>query len=293
MAQIVGKYAANKLLGSQMKKYQSKKVEGGDVSVVAARLEEAVLTTLKDPYFALIEDPKRPGKMKKVKKQIPAYIPEHDAMVLASAKKAAYRLDMSLFNLFGIRFGWEAVIGIIPAFGDLVGVFMALMIWRKCQKIEGGLDSSTNIQMLINIAIDFVVGLVPFIGDIADAAFKANTKNVRLLERVLDKRYKPSGAKDPRDLAGVDKNTRRQNRKSGIFHPRDPPPATAFEDFDSEAEDRRQFVREQDAEDRVQRPERTRSRNDRQDRGGWFSGGGGSRRERPSDMRQETGSIRR
>lgn len=291
MAQVVGKYAANKLLGSQMKKYQSKKVEGGDVSLVTAMFDGSSADGTQDPYFALIEDPKRPGKMKKVKKQIPAYIPEHDAMILASAKKTAYRLDMCLFNLFGIRFGWEAVIGIIPAFGDLVGVFMALMVWRKCQKVEGGLDSSTNIRMLLNIAIDFIVGLVPFIGDIADAAFKANTKNVRLLERVLDKRYKPRGAKDERDFAGVDKSTRRQNRKSGIFHPRDPPPATAFEDFDSEAEDRRQFIREQDAADRVQRPERTRSRNDR---GGWFSGaGGGSRRERPQEMRQETGSIRR
>ena len=231
--------------------------------------------------------------MKKVKKVIPAYIPEHDAMILASAKKTAYRLDMCLFNLFGIRFGWEAVIGIIPAFGDVVGVLMALMLWRKCQKIEGGLDSSTNIQMLINIAVDFVVGLVPFIGDIADAAFKANTKNVALLERTLEKRHRPGGAKDDRDLAGLDKNKRRENRKSGIFHPRDPPPATAFEDFDSEAEDRRQFIREQDAADRVQRPERTQTRNDRQGGGGWFSGaGGGSRRDRNAETRQETGSVR-
>ena len=58
----------------------------------------------------MVEDPKRPGKYKKKKKQIPAYIPEHDAMVLASVRKSAYRLDMCLFSLFGIRFGWEAAI---------------------------------------------------------------------------------------------------------------------------------------------------------------------------------------
>lgn len=54
--------------------------------------------------------------MKKVKKQIPEYIPDHDAQVLAHAKKVAYRLDMALFTLCGIRFGWSSVIGIIPGY---------------------------------------------------------------------------------------------------------------------------------------------------------------------------------
>lgn len=60
---------------------------------------------LQDPYFAMVEDPRRPGKFRKVKKQIPAYIPEHDADVLAEVRKSAYRLDMCLFNFMGIRFG--------------------------------------------------------------------------------------------------------------------------------------------------------------------------------------------
>ena len=67
MAAVIGKYAANKLLGKQMDKYKHKQVETGN-----------------DPYFAMIPDPKRPGKIKKVKKQVPAYIPEHDATILAS-----------------------------------------------------------------------------------------------------------------------------------------------------------------------------------------------------------------
>lgn len=53
----------------------------------------------------MVEDPRRPGKFRKVKKQIPAYIPEHDADVLAEVRKSAYRLDMCLFNFMGIRFG--------------------------------------------------------------------------------------------------------------------------------------------------------------------------------------------
>lgn len=232
----------------------------------------------------MIEDPKRPGKMKKVKKQIPAYIPAGDAMILAKVRTRAYRLDCGLFTLFGIRFGWESVVGLIPAIGDALGAFFALLVFKKCRTVEGGLDTGTQIQMLINILIDFLVGLIPFVGDVADAAFKANTKNVRLLERHLDQKYKPDRLKeDDRDYAGVDKAERKKRRQSGIFTRRDPPPATAFEDFDEEAEERRRFVREQhdysDEEEmsEVRRPERTRAPEERRGGGGWFSRG--SRRE--------------
>lgn len=185
----------------------------------------------------MVEDPRKPGKLKKVKKQIPAYIPEQDAMVLASFRKGAYHLDCSLFSLFGMRFGWESVIGIIPAFGDAIGAALALLLVRKTRKLDGGIDNALIVRMMINIAIDFLVGLVPFIGDLADAAFKANTKNLRLLEEHLDKKYKPSNLRaDERDMVGVDKERRKTNRKSGIYMPSDPPPATAFEDSDMEDE---------------------------------------------------------
>jgi len=245
MAAMVGKYAANKLLKKQMSKYTDKNVTGGD-----------------DPFFAYVEDPKRAGKMKKVKKVIPNYIPEHDAEVLAKVRSRAYKMDCGLFTLFGIRFGWESVIGLVPAFGDAVGCLIALMIFKKCRSVEGGLDTGTQIQMLINILVDFLVGLIPFVGDLADAAFKANTKNVRLLERHLDQKYKPDSLKrDARASANVDKEERKRQRKSGIFTKRDPPPATVFEDFDDEAEDRRRFVNEQDTDAgyAVRQPERTRA----------------------------------
>ncbi|CAK3863338.1 Hypothetical predicted protein [Lecanosticta acicola] len=250
MAQAVGKYAANKFLKKQMKGYEGKKVESGD-----------------DPYFAMIEDPKRPGKLKKVKKVIPDYIPENDAMILASVRKTAYRLDMCLFNLFGIRFGWEAVIGIVPAAGDAIGVAMALLLMRKSMQVEGGLPSSLKLRMLINILIDFAVGLVPIIGDLADAAFKCNTKNLRLLEVHLDKKYRPSHTeRDERDMP--DKGRRVENRKSGIYHPRDPPPATVFDDSDDDLPINMEDTR------RGQAPRDTRG-------------------QRDTDMRQETGRTRR
>jgi hypothetical protein len=157
-------------------------------------------------------------------------------MVLASCRKMAYRLDMSLFNIAGIRFGWESVIGLIPFAGDAFGVGMAMILFKKANSIEGGLDSSIRARMILNILLDFLVGLVPFVGDLVDAMFKCNTKNVRLLEEVLDAKYKPGSQRvDERDLVGMSKSERAKNRKSGIYHPRDPPPATVFlEDSDEE-----------------------------------------------------------
>lgn len=250
----------------------------------------------------MVEDPRRPGKLKKVKKAIPMYIPENDAMILASVRKSAYRLDMCLFNFLGIRFGWEAVIGIIPAAGDAIGVALALLVMRKAMQVEGGLPNSVKMHMLINILIDFAVGLVPFIGDLADAAFKCNTKNLRVLETHLDKKYKPRDlGPDERDFAGISKAKRAENRKSGIYHPRDPPPATVFDDSDDE-DDRRRY--EEDTGRRVQEPRSTRAPEDRRGEesrggGGWFSGiKSGGRRDRDTEMRQapgeqETGSVRR
>lgn len=187
-------------------------------------------------------------------------------MVLASVRKRAYQLDCGLFELFGVRFGWESVIGLVPAFGDAVGAALALLIVKKCMKVEGGLGNALLIRMMINIAIDFLVGLVPFVGDLADAMFKCNTKNLRLLEEHLDNKHKPNSLKrDDRDFAGVDKQTRMSNRKSGIYMPNDPPPATVFEDSDIE-DDLGRHNGTQAQAPRVQEPRPTRAPEDR--RGG-------------------------
>ena len=61
------------------------------------------------------------------------------------------------------------------------------MVMRSCAEIEGGLPARLKSQMLINIVLDFFVGLIPFIGDIADAIYKCNTRNAILLENHLRK----------------------------------------------------------------------------------------------------------
>jgi len=54
--------------------------------------------------------------------------------------------------------------------GDVIDAFMAVMVLRTCQQVEGGLPKDIQMKMYINIMLDFGIGLVPFLGDIADGA---------------------------------------------------------------------------------------------------------------------------
>jgi hypothetical protein len=209
MTQVVAKYAAKKLLNKEMSKYKDKGI-----------------SSKYDPYYEEIPHPRKPGKTKKVKKQIPAYIPSEEAEILAYARRRAYKLDLCLFNFMGIRFGWSSVIGIVPAVGDVLDLAFALrLVWRM-STVKCGLETWTKILMLVNIAVDFLVGLIPFVGDLADAALKANSKNVRLLEERLDEVYKPKALKDQEE------NLPKAQR---------PAPATVYEDFSDEDDERRGY----------------------------------------------------
>jgi hypothetical protein len=55
--------------------------------------------------------------------------------------------------------------------GDVIDAFMAMMVLRTCQQVEGGLPSGVKSKMMFNIILDFGIGLVPFIGDLADGKY--------------------------------------------------------------------------------------------------------------------------
>jgi len=145
-----------------------------------------------DPYFETVPATRLNGKRKKKGKKLPKAIPpgisENDAKVLTKVKRRAYRLDMCLFSFLGIRFGWGSVIGLVPAIGDALDMFMALMVVKTCDGVDGKLDPNVRNKMILNVILDFVVGLIPFLGDLADAVYKCNTRNAILLEEFLRKR---------------------------------------------------------------------------------------------------------
>ncbi len=89
------------------------------------------------------------------------------------------RLLDTQFQFFGFRFGLDPLIGLIPGIGDLVGVGLSLYILGIAAAFR--VPQELYIRMIINVIIDYLIGLVPFIGDFGDFAFKANTRNLELL----------------------------------------------------------------------------------------------------------------
>jgi hypothetical protein len=97
----------------------------------------------------------------------------------------AWLLDSSI-PLPGTRFtiGLDAIIGLLPFLGDLIGVALSSFIVAEASRL--GAPRALLMRMAFNVAVDGFVGLVPFLGDAFDAGWKANQKNVRLLSAWLD-----------------------------------------------------------------------------------------------------------
>ncbi|OAQ68212.1 PH domain-containing protein [Pochonia chlamydosporia 170] len=170
MTSYIAKTAARKLLG---KKLQEKFGQG-------------------DPYYEKVPGTKPngepSGKQVKQKRGLPPGLSDHDAKVLMRVRRRVHHLDWSLFTIFGVGFGWSTVIGIIPGIGDAIDGLMSLSVFRKCCKVEGGLPASVKLQMMVNVALDFIIGLVPG----AEAIYRGNTRNALLLEDFLRERAEKS-----------------------------------------------------------------------------------------------------
>lgn len=104
---------------------------------------------------------------------------------LARVRKLATLLD-SQFEIAGIRFGWDSIIGLIPGAGDLITGGIALYPLYIARKHR--LGTWTLMRMAANVGADALVGAVPVVGDAFDVVFKANKKNLALLEKAARKR---------------------------------------------------------------------------------------------------------
>ncbi len=101
---------------------------------------------------------------------------------LLKAQKLANLLDTAVkLPLIPIRIGLDSIIGLIPGAGDALMLFVSLRIVWLGKSL--GMPKALVAQMVKNSAIDFGLGFVPFIGDIVDVFYKANQKNVRIMER--------------------------------------------------------------------------------------------------------------
>jgi hypothetical protein len=103
-------------------------------------------------------------------------------VALDALRRWAVLLD-SAFRIPGtrIRFGLDAIIGLIPGLGDIsTPAFAGLLL---LQAVRMRLPIVVQGRMVLNAALDMLLGLVPILGDLVDVGWKANLRNLALLER--------------------------------------------------------------------------------------------------------------
>lgn len=100
---------------------------------------------------------------------------------LARLLDARFRLPGTSF-----RFGWDAVVGIVPGLGDTIMLIPGLYILFRARRLK--MPVGVVARMSINLIVDWIFGSIPLLGVLFDAGFKANLRNLRLLRRELEKR---------------------------------------------------------------------------------------------------------
>ena len=105
-----------------------------------------------------------------------------DANVETSLERLSWLMD-DLFRVpvLGWRFGLDALIGLIPGFGDTATSLVSFYILAAAVRYR--VPKITLARMGLNIGIDYLIGSLPFVGDVADAWWKSNHMNIDLLKK--------------------------------------------------------------------------------------------------------------
>ena len=84
-----------------------------------------------------------------------------------------------------VRFGIDALIGLVPGIGDVVTTLMSLYLVKEARAL--GAPRHLILRMLGNVALDGLVGVVPLAGDVFDVMWRANRRNMKLLRGWIEK----------------------------------------------------------------------------------------------------------
>ena len=94
--------------------------------------------------------------------------------------RLAWLLDESIRLPGGLRIGLDGILGLIPGVGDVVGMGLSGVIIADAAR--RGLPGAILARMVTNVLIETVVGAIPLFGDLFDFVWKANSRNLRLME---------------------------------------------------------------------------------------------------------------
>ena len=106
-------------------------------------------------------------------------------------KAYAHLLDSAIRLPGGFRIGLDGIVGLVPGVGDLLGAGLSGYLIYGASRLD--IPKSVIARMIINTALETVIGAIPIIGDAFDFVFKANERNARLLHAALDARNAKRG----------------------------------------------------------------------------------------------------
>ena len=144
---------------------------------------------------------------------------------------------------------------------------MALMVISTCSKIDGGLPAEIKQKMMLRAIFDCGIGFVPFLGDLADAYYKCNIRNVNTLEHLLE-------ARGDVIIAQQREAQRVAALNQALENPVDPPPN--YESDSPVAAGRSHATRPRGRQDMPAEPKKAKTSR------GWF--GFGNKRARQDDI---------
>jgi hypothetical protein len=98
-------------------------------------------------------------------------------------KALSILLDSQFTGPFGIKFGLDGIIGLIPGIGDLITTAMSIYILFQAATL--GCTPATLTRMGLNIIIENIVDIIPIFGHFFDFFWKSNNKNIALLDQHL------------------------------------------------------------------------------------------------------------
>ena len=87
-----------------------------------------------------------------------------------------------------IRFGWDAIVGLVPVLGDLAMMIASLYLVTLARRLGAG--KAMTALMIGNVLVDTLIGAVPMIGTVFDIWFRANERNLRLLVDEIERGYR-------------------------------------------------------------------------------------------------------
>ncbi|MEW4454694.1 DUF4112 domain-containing protein [Bremerella sp. JC817] len=134
--------------------------------------------------------PQYPDEVGKAGKKVQSSLTSDDREKLVARLRTIAKLFDDAVTVPGtkITLGWDAVIGLIPFVGDTATTAVsAYFLWEAYRL---GASRWTLVKMVGNVLVDFLVGLVPLVGDLIDVTWRANRRNMKLLEKELEKQQK-------------------------------------------------------------------------------------------------------